>query len=223
MTQRRTCAACDNPASDGVTICGRCERITSRHLGDMEAHRAELEVTLARQTRLTAASDGGRSANTPLPYQEQASALLGSQRATLVSWTRLVHDEIDGVWPVDTIGAMALFIERHMAELRKHEAAGELVSEIGQLVNRIMRCVDYPDDRARIHVGPCPEEDEDGEKCPGELHLHLPYANDGKRPRVRCSVCQTVWFPEQFIRLGHRVKFQREGVERLRRALFGAA
>lgn len=217
---QRTCASCDNPVKDSITICGRCERILSQHLGDMEAHRAELVVTLTRQTRLSAASEAGRSANTPLAYQEQASALLGSQRAILASWCKLVHDEISDDWPrADTVAAMALFVERHLPELRKHEAAGELVDEIANLVVRIIKCIDYPEDRAKIHVGPCPESDEDGVLCPGQLHLLLPYRNDGKRPRVKCSACETVWYSEQFHRLGYRIPMNSDGAQRLSRAI----
>lgn len=218
MSKNRTCASCDNPVRDQVTICGRCERVTSQHLGDMEAHREELETTLTRQTRLSAASDGGRSANRPLPYQDQASAVLGAQRAILVSWSKLVHDEIEEVWPQDTVAAMSLFIEAHLPELRKHEAAGELVSEIAQLVTRIVRCIDYPEDRAKIHVGPCPEQIED-EQCPGQLYLHLPYRNDGKRPRVKCAACGTVWFAEQFHRLGYRIPMNSDAMQRFARAI----
>jgi hypothetical protein len=202
---QRTCASCDNPVRDQITICGRCERITSHHLGDMEAHRAELEITLTRQARLTAPTEGSRSANTPLGYQELASDLLGALRATLASWCRLVHDEISSTWPnADTVAAMALFLEHHLRELRKHEAAGELVDEIRQLVVRVMACIDYPEDRARIYVGLCPEETQDG-RCVGQLSLHLPYANDGKRPSVQCVVCGTVWYAEQWTRLGSRM------------------
>lgn len=249
MTKQRTCASCANPAPDGVMICGRCERQTSHHLGDMEAHRAELEVTLSRQSRMAAGVTNGPeptptdpniwdhrysrplrahqkpgSANKPLVYSDQASAVLSAQRAILVSWSRLVHDDISHTWPrEDSVASMALFIESHLPELRKHDAAGELVTEIRDLVRRIVRCIDYPDDRAKIHVGPCPEKDEDGEKCPGELRMHVPFTNDGKRIRVRCAACGEVWYPEQFNRLGILIEFDRAGARRLARAIAGAA
>lgn len=243
------CASCDNPAPRGVVICSRCERQLRHNLGDMEAHRAELEITLTRQARFTAkirndaqpipadpniwdhrysrplrAHQGaGSSDNPPVPFDSRAGDILRDQRQVLVSWCKLVHDEISGTWPKsDTVAAMALFIEAHISEIRKHEAAGELVDEIRQLVSRVAAGVDYPEDRMRVHVGPCPEQVE-GEQCPGELSLRIPYANDGKRPRVTCSACGTTWFPEQFHRLGYRIKFHEDGVERLRRAMFGAA
>lgn len=202
---QRTCASCDNPVKDSITICGRCERILSQHLGDMEAHRAELEITLTRQMRMISAQNGGRSANTPLAYQELASTLLSSQRAILVSWCRLIHDEIVDEWPkVDTVASMAMFVESHLTDLHTHEAAGDLVDEVYDLVRRIMACIDYPEDRAKIHVGSCPEQFMDG-PCSGQLFMHLPYLNDGKRPKVRCSVCESEWYAEQWARLGLRV------------------
>lgn len=243
---KRTCASCDNPVKDSVMICGRCERITSQHLGDMEAHRAELEITLTRQTQFGAAirndaqpipvdtnvwdhryarplrarQGTGRSDDPPVPFDSRASDLLRDQRQVLVSWSKLTHDEISNTWPKrDTVASMALFIEGHMPELRKHEAAGELVDEVRDLVNRIAKCIDYPEDRAKIHVRPCPERDEDGVQCPGQLFLHLPYRNDGKRPRVRCAACETVWYPEQFHRLGYRILMDAEGAARLARQI----
>lgn len=241
---RRTCVSCDNPVKDQITICSRCERQTSQHLGDMEAHRAELEVTLTRQATfnaslkndaiplrpdpnvwdqrdsrpLRARYGASQSSAAPVPYDGTASDLLGAQRAILASWCKLVHDEIDEAWPRDTVSAMSMFIEAHLRDLRKHEAAGELVEEIRDLVGRIMRCIDYPEDRAKIHVGPCPEQTED-EQCPGQLYLHLPYRNDGKRPRVKCSACGTVWFAEQFHRLGYRIPMDANGAQRLARVI----
>jgi hypothetical protein len=199
MTQR-TCAACDNAIRDSVQICGRCERITSHHLGDMEAHRAELEITLTRQARLTAPTEGSRSANTPLGYQELASDLLGALRATLASWCRLVHDEISDTWPnADTVAAMALFIEAHLRELRKHEAAGELVDEIRQLVVRVMACIDYPEDRTRTVIGRCTMFYDDGKRCPGEVMLHQP------RMFADCAACGRVWESQHLASLGRQI------------------
>jgi uncharacterized Zn finger protein (UPF0148 family) len=197
---RRTCGACDNPAPDGVVICARCERITSHNLGDMEAHRQQLEVTLTRQARLTAATEGSRSANTPLVYQELASELLGAQRATLASWCRLLHDEVTDDWPRrDTVMSMALHIEAHLTELRKHDAAGELVDEIRQLVTRIGRCIDYPEDQMRTVIGVCPTVYEDETRCAGQVVLHQP------RMFADCRACGKVWESKQLAALGRHI------------------
>lgn len=197
---QRTCASCDNPVKDSITICGRCERITSQHLGDMEAHRAELEITLTRQMRMISAQDGGRSANTPLAYQELASTLLSSQRAILVSWCRLIHDEIIDEWPkADTVASMAMFVESHLTDLHTHEAAGDLVDEVHDLVRRIMACIDYPDDHTRTVIGPCATIYEDESRCPGQAVLHQP------RMYADCAACGKVWDTEQLAELGRKI------------------
>lgn len=199
MTQRQ-CASCDNPAPDTLTICARCIRQTRRRLGDMEALRQELEVAMTRQVRMQADNDGGRSANQPLAYDQRAADLLHDQRAILVAWCKLIHDEISNTWPLaDTIMAMSMQIEFRLGDLAKHEAVGELVEELWDLEDRIMAAIDTPEDKTRTYVGPCPTVLDDDIRCPGEVTLHQPamYAD--------CQECETRWEGMMLNRLGVRL------------------
>lgn len=188
LMAKNPCAYCGSMAQTGALLCSPCVRDTSRRLGDMEALHRELETTLTRQSVMTPSNDGGRSAETPVPFQPEASALASEQRNVLVSWCRLVNDEIDGSWPrTDTVMAMSLHLESRMHLLRKHDAAGELVSEIASLEHRILACVDYPDVRSTPVVGPCPEAE-----CLGELIEHLP-RDEGRKAWLECTVCRGQW------------------------------
>lgn len=203
MTKPRTCASCDNPASDGITICRRCERDTRRRLGDMDALREELELTMTRQAKMQAERQGSRSTATPpLTFAEDAAELLHEQRNILVSWSRLVHDEIDQVWPErDTIRYLALFIEGHMSRLRKHQAAGDLVGELCDFARKAMACIDYPDDRVRINVHACIIQTADG-PCAGRIVLHYPHDAD---VYADCITCESRWSGSQLNRLGQLI------------------
>lgn len=201
---RNACQVCGGSAQTGALICRSCERRCRRNLGDMEAHRAELETTLTRQVRMTAPSDGGRSANTPLPYQDIASDLLASQRAILASWCKLIHDELDMSWPPrDTVMSMAMHLEAHMGELRLHEAVAELVAELDEFTTAAVECIDYPEDRHRVFVSTCIVTVEAGQLCPGQIQLHFPHVGE---TYADCRHCGSRWDGTQLNRLGQRIK-----------------
>lgn len=186
---RNPCQSCGAMAQTGALLCRPCENQCRRNLGDMEALRQELDTTLTRQTHMTPDNDGGRSAETPLPYQQQASDLLSEQRALLVSWCRLINEELGARLPRrDTVRAMSITLEHHMGDLRTHEAVAELVDELSDLVRRIHKAIDYPDRKQTI--GPCQEMFEDGQ-CPGQLVDHLP-TDEGRKAWVECTACGSI-------------------------------
>jgi hypothetical protein len=200
----RTCAACDEPVREGMMICRGCTRRTRRNLADQEANRQELLTTLARDTHMTAPNNGGRSAERPLPIDPRAGDLLAEQRALLVAWCRLLHDEHHAPLPADTIAAMACHIENWLDRLALHPAAGELVTELRDLEHRILKVIDYPDERARIPVGPCIVELDDGSPCPGEVEARFPQ-DKTKPPLMRCRYCNTEWDTIQWPRVGQKI------------------
>jgi hypothetical protein len=200
----RTCTACPEPVHDQFIICKGCTRRTRAKLADQEANRQELLVALARDTRMTAPNDGGRSAEVPLPIDPRAGDLLHDQRAVLVGWCRLLADDLGAPLPADTVPAMASHIEAWLDRLALHDAAGELVTELRDLEQRILRVIDYPDERARIPVGPCIVELDDGSPCPGEVEARFPQ-DKTKPPLMRCRYCNTEWDTIQWPRVGQKI------------------
>lgn len=258
MTQRQ-CSACDHPVQDQHVVCRGCITRTRNKLSDQENLRQELLTALARDTRMTAPNDGGRSAEAPVPIDVRAQDLLHEQRNILVGWCRLIADQYghhslppiagpvceDGaLWtgagegrncghkscqqiiirrgPADTIAAMACHIEAWLDRLALHEAAGELVAEIRDLEQRILRAIDQPENRTRITVGPCIVELDDGSPCPGEVEAIIP-RDEGKRPVMTCRYCKAEWHTEQWSRVGSFIMRKKRAPEsaRLREATFG--
>ncbi len=227
---------CGNPLPDQRSICTRCQTQLSHHLADMEAHRQELLTALARQVRMNAPNDGARG-NSPslgwkrmgdrhldtitpaevrrlvaaLPPARPAADALHAQRATLVSWCRLLVEEMGlGYPPADTIQAMSLHLERHIGVLHTHEAAGELVAEVRDLVRQVLKVIDLPANRMRINVGPCPEDDVTGDPCIGTVEAIVPH-DETVPPVMRCSACPSEWPTSQWSRTGARI-LRRQGM-----------
>ena len=138
------------------------------------------------------------------PYGKAAAASLREVRATLVSWTRLLTEEMGVALPRNSIGALSAHLRRHVHLLANHEAAGEFVTEVSKLVKRIMVVIDSPENRARFPVGPCAERLESGEPCPGQVHAIIPQDTE-QRPVLLCGHCKRQWFTEQWAHVGDRM------------------
>lgn len=233
MTER-TCAGClDNPVRDNVTICRRCENQTRYNLADQAAHYEDLLVALTRMVKMNASNDGGKAASralgwvamgdrylesfneaqireliAALPPARPAADAMHSQRSLLVSWSRLlVEEDIASGYPADTIPAMACFIEAALPRLRMHECAGELVVEMKALNGQIMKAIDTPQNRQRVHVGPCPQSytiDVEPEPCEGQVDAIFP-RDEEQRPVLRCGTCRTEWTAEHWEKVGKQI------------------
>ena len=213
----QTCPLCGGRAKDAHP-CPTCWRRHRRRVEALPSLDAELETTITRQDHLGQVSDiKARTVHGPLPYNPDASEVRTQLRATLVSWVRLSCDDYQQPYPSDTIEAMAL----HLADTRRartHEAALEFHDEIRDLHHACLRAIDYPDERGRIKVGPCPEHGPDGEPCGGLLWAHLP------REEVvfmRCDCCGREWSSIEWATLGRRIQHKVDRLQLARR--WGAA
>lgn len=179
-----TCAVadCGRPVQD-ATICTTCTSTLERDLGDVPAHRSELEVTLTRQA-VVGERNGGKSAEVPLAYHTGASEALAVLRSALHGWVRVAVEEDDAAWPSeDSLDALARFLQRRLPWLRRHPAADEAVDEITSAIDLARRTVDRP--TPRLYAGPCKEQ-VDGQECDGELYAR-PNATE-----VVCPKCSAV-------------------------------
>lgn len=223
---------CGEPAQTGCSICRSCERKLKHNLADMESHRRELLVALARQVRMTAPNDGGRSTMglewasmgdrfladlsekevqrilASLPPGRKAADALHAQKALLVAWVRMFIEENANLpMPADTVASLSAHLASWLPIARKHEAAGEFVAEVRDLVQRIFVVIDTPKNRTKITVGPCPEtlvEGTEEEPCPGQVVAVVP-ADEEIRPTMSCGYCHAEWPPEQWHRAGQRI------------------
>jgi len=133
-----------------ATICGACSADLGRALQSVRWLAAELETTLSRQTSKTG---GGRSAETPLPFDPRASEAAYVLRSTLVAWTRVLAEQTGDPWPEDSCESMAAWLSERLSWLVRHPAATEAHGEILAAVRDAQRVVDRPP--GYLYAGPC--------------------------------------------------------------------
>lgn len=212
---------CGRPV-DGATLCNTCTAALVADLQDVPDLAAELDVTLARQARF-GERNGGRSADKPLPYDVRASEAGWVLRNTLTGWARVIIEEMAIPGPGRPIPApngangyprqgadiptaqIATWLAGHVSALRTHPAAGEAAEEIHGAVDQARRAVDAPANRARIPIGPCPEDD-----CPGSIVAYIPHQAD--RPaRMDCGQGHT-WDTIHWRSVARRISATKEAV-----------
>ena len=195
------CAVCAAPTADGAQLCrtdtdhlrtrlqsllprweernGRPEYIP----GIVE----ELDVTTTRQARTALNMDGGRSPETPLAWNENASARAFELNATLNGWSldtsKLAEDERDLLILVhhsDTTG-LAEWLIRNLSTLRQHAEAGQAFDEITNSIREAFRAIDRATNP--VPFGECGRVFEEGTVCRAILYGAL------DRSRVSCRDC----------------------------------
>ena len=216
MTATR-CPACHGRSTDGHP-CHQCWRSHRRRLEALPSLDQELETTLTRQDHLGQVSDiKARTVHGPLPYNPDASDVRTALRSTITSWVRALCDDYGHPHPATTITAMSAYLA-DCKQARTHPAALDMWEEIAHLHAAATRTIDYPDDRARIKVGPCPEHDQEGEPCGGLLWAHVPR----EQPTfMRCDCCTREWSSIEWVALGRRIQHKVDRLQLARR--WGAA
>ena len=134
------------------------------------------------------------------PYGKAAAASLRDVRTTLVSWTRLLAEEMGVPLPRNSIGALSAHLRRHVHLVANHEAAGEFVTEVSKLVKRIMVVIDSPTFRSKIPVGPCVMV-WDELPCSGEVVAYT-YADQDVIGTLACRQCKKEWPPREWHKIG---------------------
>ncbi len=215
----QTCPACAGRSTDGM-LCHTCTRRTRKALRQIAEWWPTLEETITRQARLRANESSG-AVFRPLPFEADASRLADEIHNDLVGWIRIAlevgapHPE-QGATP-----ALALHLAAHMDALRHHKAADSLPT-VDDWARAIRRAVDYPDERGRILVGPCPEKDADAEPCPGVIWAR--FFEEGQRPTMTCEraqptdaeTCGRVWHAEHFREASGKILARMEELRRQR-------
>lgn len=145
------CAGCDRYATEWA-VCRSCAARLDRDLSAIPALTTQVVLTLARQS-VQRPRGGPRSAEVPLAYNPQASEALGALKAVLVGWVRVLVDEGAHPWPDDDEISCARWLLARTATLRTHVAAGEICTEVGEVVACCWRTIDRAP--ALWFAGPC--------------------------------------------------------------------
>lgn len=181
------CPNCAGRTRDGH-LCPTCTRYAADRLRCLPEWWVELHRTITRQAKLTPPGGGAGSGSKPLPYNPDASAVADTVRAGIVGWVRITVEECAAPWPRDGITDLCEHLSNWLSTLRKHEAAADLVQDLWSWSDSIARAVDYPDERAKIAAGPCPETDDDGEHCAGTVAARFP-EDPTERAWMECAEC----------------------------------
>lgn len=184
------CGVCAAPCGDDGYLCKTHTDDLTADLTTAPALVVDLDVTITRQARLQSASDGGRSTERPLPWNEHASSKAFELNTTLNAWaldtSRVAEDERDQLIHVhhsDT-AAVAEWLGRNISTLRRHPEAGTAHDEITNAIREARRAIDRPAEQAAY--GPCHntgDPDQPHGPCPAYL-----YGPPGK-PVVTCRAC----------------------------------
>ncbi|MDH2425761.1 hypothetical protein [Sphaerisporangium sp. TRM90804] len=173
-------------------ICWACDAELQRDLAEVPALEVDLGVTLSRQTR-TGDREGGRPAETALPWDQRAATAAAELHATLVRWHRVLakgaprvagpiclecrHSSCEwsdlGRAPADTLADISRWVIRHRVRLLRHPAVAEAVDDLRAAVRGARRAIDRPP--ATWYAGPC--------RCGADLN-----ARHGA-PMIRCRAC----------------------------------
>lgn len=194
---------CGLPSPD-TTLCARCTYTLEKDLAEVPNLCDQLDVTLSRQTAVTP-HDGGKAAETPLPFNVNASEARTNLHATLVGWVRDIHDGSEQ-WPADETPLLSRWLFSRLNRIRVHVAADALADEIGYAVSEARRAVDRPKNRSRVFVAPCLEV-----SCTGELWATFPLADydaddTSTHAVMACTECEASYPAEQWLRIGRQLR-----------------
>lgn len=175
------CGADGAPTGDGTYLCRDHADELARELAAVQGVVDDLNTTRRRAARFGSGNHGRPSTDTPLPYDERVSRVLGMLDYLL----RGVALDLLGALPPDTTTAkVAASLLRHMRELRRDEGAGYAWRNITSTLRRARDLVDRPPDQ--VYAGPCGADLGDGMVCERDL-----YVPAGAR-EVTCPECGSV-------------------------------
>jgi len=110
--------------------------------------------------------------------------------------------------PVDADPVMvqaAEYLIGQIVAIRSHPDASGLHDELVSSIQQARYSVDRAANRTIIEVGPCPEEDEEGTCCPGQVFAFIP-TEDDRPSRMECKAdASHKWTAIQWMRTGKRI------------------
>lgn len=162
------CVICPKPVADAGAVCHPCSEKLATELRWLASNAAELETTIARQSRI-GESSGRPSAETRLPIDWEAVIADDSIRNTLTTWARVVIDERGCPPPADSLPDLAGFLADQVSWLRHREYADQVWDELGYACLILKQAVDSPAERQ--YLGRCLTRVEDGE-CEQDIYVH---------------------------------------------------
>lgn len=155
MTNYPLCVVDQRPVHTDGHLCAACWADLEHDLAELPELVHDLERVLAGLTR-TGGSPIGivvRTAERGIGFDEKAGDLLRELHNTLGGWVRVIAE--DNALPIDmpdeTV-VLATWLRYHRGDVVRHEAVGELWSEVHELAERARRSTDRRADRRYLGV-----------------------------------------------------------------------
>lgn len=145
--------ACDTPVADAF-VCTTCTHRLRVALGDVPDLLTELDVDLTRQSR-SGNRVGGRSPETPLPFDVDASITRDALVSTMRTWALVLAGDLLGTPPADT--ALPAHLGARITHIRQHPDAGQIVDEITAAVTAARDHLHRADRTPSTLAGTCPD------------------------------------------------------------------
>jgi hypothetical protein len=187
------CPVCNRPHAHSL-MCHHCTGTLERELHDVPAVTAELDTTLAKQSRL--GPTGGGLAHERIGYHEGASLAADYLTNTLTTWARDLGHNVACIGEHAAVTAAA-YLAHHIDDIRAHPAADELHDQLVDAVHQARREADAPANKTIIDVGPCPD-------CNGHVRAYIP--TDDRPARMECDTDPAHrWDTTQWLRAGRRI------------------
>lgn len=162
--------SCGTTVGPDRMLCARHVENLEREIGDIPALADALEGVIARVPGGNRGRNGARSAEIPLPFDEDASKARGVLVSTLSAWCAEI-----GATPI-SIPTAARMLLRGFATLIVHPEAGEAYDEITAATGHAWHAVDNKVER--VYAGPC--------ECGHDLLARV------GRASVECRRCKAV-------------------------------
>lgn len=223
MSGRQSCP-CGKPAPSGH-LCRVCLTRLGDILEQLPPLAVELGITATRRDRLGPPSEGhSQTLYGPLPFSEQAAAHVHVLRSAVVSWVRWTVDTLAvSDWPADRLAVMCGWLADHRSGINLHPAAVEMLDELGDVRWRAAQLIDAQPVR-RTFTGPCPEVEEGGGHCGGQVWAWFHPDSEVHPPVAKCGLCDHMWPATEWARLGVRIQREQariEAAQRLATAITG--
>lgn len=176
------CDTCTRPTVDTGYCCHDCTQRLDKALAFVAECSGELDTVITRQSK-GAPAVGGRSAESPLPFNATAAEAGWSVWNTFVAWCRDIIERRGLSKPDDdSLDAMAVWLRANLAWLRCQPIAAEAFDELTYACWLFKAAIDSKPDL--VYVGPCGAATEDGQ-C--EHDLRAAKGNE----TVTCPACGT--------------------------------
>lgn len=199
------CPNCTKPVTN-ATICTTCIRQLRHQLAALPDLLTDLEITTTRQDNFAPQTDIHAGPPVPpLPYNPTAGDHHQTITRSLTAWTSLIHhqdtrQQLPTLTPNEAIHYLQRAIPRHYAD----PWLADLANDIDRHTRRARQLVDTPSVKTTIHVGPCPQPDNQDGVCGGDIYAWFP-TDTTQRPVMQCETCGHQWPPEQWTQAGRAI------------------